>query len=239
MTVGGDDFQPEPGLSRSKIVQGANQERKNLRVTVNGTNTFANLYKNVVPGQRATMTIWRLQRDEAPLFNTKQRIYQGQVMSVTYPQDGFTADINVKTLELALARNLPRYTFAGPCAHVLYGTGCEVDSSNFNVIGTVSAVDGNVITLPGAGAEADGYYINGYCTPLVGVSDFRMIVDHVGDDLELLLPFPIDLVGQNVQAFSGCDRLIKGDCALKFDNVDRHGGWPFIPVKNVFASGLE
>lgn len=239
VTVGGDVFQPEPGLSRSKITQGSDQERKNLKVTVNGTNPFAVLYKNVAPGQRATLSIWRLQRDETPLFNTRQPIYQGQVMSVTFPQDGFTADINLKSLELALARNLPRYAFGGPCQHVLYGTGCEVDESGFNVIGTVSAVNGDVITLPGANLQPDGYYTNGYCTPLTGVSDFRMVVDHVGNDLELLLPFPIDVTGANVQAFSGCNRLIEGDCATKFDNVGRHGGWAFVPDKNLFQSGLE
>lgn len=239
VTVDGDDYQPEPGLSRSDIEQGTGQDRRTLKVTVSGRNTFAALYKNIVPGQRATLTIWRLQRDESPMFDTKQIIYQGQVMSVAFSQNGFTADLAVRSLEVALARNIPRYSHAGACQHVLYGTGCLVNPAGFNIVGTVSAVVSTVITLPGASAEADGYYINGYCTPLTGASDFRMIVDHVGDDLTLLLPFAVDVTGVSVQAFSGCDRLIEGDCALKFDNVPRHGGWAFVPDKNLFETGLE
>lgn len=239
VTVGAIDYQAEPGLSRSRIENGADQDRRTLQVTVSGANPFANLYKNVVPGQKATLTIWALQYDESPMFNTKQLIYQGQVQSVAFPQDGFTADIAVRSLEVALSRNIPRYTFSALCQHVLYGTGCLVDPATFNIVGNVTAVDGNVITVVGANTKPDGFFTNGYVSNLTGTTDFRMIVDHVGNDLTLLLPFPIDVTGTSVQAFAGCDRVLTGDCALKFDNVDRHGGWAFVPNRNIVTQGLE
>ena len=234
----GSDIYTTISISRSKISHGADAQNNTVTVTLPGNNVFAAKYRNIVPGNKATVNIWRLQRDETPSL-VPQLIFKGQVMSVRFPQDGNTADIAVRSIEQALNRNIPRFTYMGSCNHVLYDQRCKVDPTLFDVIGTVSAVSATVITLPGANAQPDGFYTGGYCTPTVGNQDFRMILDHTGNDLTLLLPFAADVTGLTVQAFAGCDHVVFGDCATKFDNVIEFGGFAFVPNKNVFQEGLE
>lgn len=238
VTVSGQDYEPI-AISRTGISQGSNQSNQTVTVSVPGNNEFAARYKNIVPGLRAQMNIWRLQRDETPSFNTMILMFKGQVLSVRFPADGTRAEIAVRSIEQALDRNIPRFTYVGQCNHVLYDQRCGVDPSTFNVTGTVSSVSGNVITLPGASAKADGYYNGGYCTPTTGDQDFRLILNHVGNDLTLLLPFAVDVTGLDVQAFAGCNHDAFGDCATKFDNVIEFGGFAFVPNKNPFREGLE
>jgi uncharacterized phage protein (TIGR02218 family) len=208
-------------------------------LTLPGDNPFVALYRNVVPGIRTSVNVWRLQRDEVPTFNTKILLFKGQVMSVRFPQNGYTAEVVVRSIEQALNRNVPRFTFMGMCNHVLYDSRCGVSSDPYDVIGTVSAASGNTITLPGANAQPDQYYRGGYCRPVSGDQDFRLILSHVGNVLTLLLPFHVNPVGLSVQAFAGCNHLVTGDCATKFNNVLRFGGFAWVPNKNIFQTGID
>lgn len=68
----------------------------------------------------------------------------------------------------------------------------------------------------------------------------RSIIGHVGAELELLVaapPIGIE-VGMRVSVFKGCNQTLDM-CAADFDNVGRHGGYPFIPIKNVFETGVK
>lgn len=226
-------------IARNSIEQGSDSQSRNLVLTVPGDNPFAALYRDVVPGRRATVNVWRLQRDEVPTYNTRILLFKGQVMSVRFPQDGYAAEIAVRSIEQALNRTIPRFTFMGMCNHILYSPTCGANPLANDVIGTVSAVSGNTITLPGASAKPDGFYNGGYCQPVSGDDDFRLIISQVGNVLTLLLPFAVDVNGAQVQAFAGCDHLVDGDCATLHDRVAEFGGFAFVPNKNVFASGLD
>ena len=238
VTVASQTYTPI-GISRNNIVQGSDAQNRTLSITVPSDNEFASQYRNIVPGQRASISIWQLERDESPAFDTQILMFKGQVLSVSYPNDGYQADINCQSIESALNRTIPRFTYMSSCNNVLYDSACGVASAGFSVVGTVSSVSGNVITLPGANSQPDGYYTGGYCTPVSGQQDFRMIVNHVGNDLTLLLPFATDVDGASVQAFAGCDHLIGGDCSSKFNNVGRFAGFAFVPNDNIFQDGLD
>ena len=238
LTVGGEDYTPI-AISRGNIEQDSEDRNRSLSLDLPANNPFAALYKEISPGSKATVSVIRLQRDEVPTFDTQVLIFKGEVQSVTFPDDGTTAQLNLQGIESALNRNLPRFGFSGQCNHVLYDPGCGVDPASFDLIGTVSVVSGNVITLPGANAQADGYWTAGYATP-VGSDDFRLILAHTGNDLTLLLPFATDVTGQQVQIFAGCDHVLTGDCATKFDNVLEFGGFAFVPTRgnNPFSDGI-
>lgn len=238
LTVGADVY-TALAISRNNIEQGSDSQARNLILTVPGDNPFAALYRNVVPGQRASVNVWRLQRNEVPTFNTRILMFKGQVMSVRFPQDGYTAEIAVRSIEQALNRSIPRYTFMSMCNHILYSPACGADPLLHDVVGTVSAVSGNTITLPGANSKPDGFYNGGYCRAVSGADDFRMILSHVGNVLTLLLPFAEDVNGAQVQAFAGCDHLVDGDCATVHDRVAEFGGFAFVPNRNPFQTGLD
>lgn len=236
IVVGADTYTAET-ISRGAIAQGPDDRARILDVELPATNEFAEKYVDIVPGQRATGTIIRLQRDEVPTFNTQAVVYKGFVRSVRFPGNGRRAVIGIKSIEAAVSRPIPRFTFQALCNHVLYDGGCGVNSASYKMTGAVTAVSGNVITVAGASGQANGYYTGGFVTP-TGLADFRMVLKHVGDELTLLLPFPIGLTGQSVDVFAGCDHKANGHCQTKFNNVIEHGGFAFIPTKNPFQTGL-
>jgi len=236
ISLGADVYEPVP-IARGSIAQGSDASRRELVITLPGDNEFARRYTLVVPGERATVSIIRLQRDESPTFATQVLVYKGRVQAVRFSDDGKTAEVALQSIESAKSQRIPRFTYMGMCNHVLYDQGCKVDPNLFSVTDAVSAVVGNVITVPAAAGFADGFFTGGFAKP-AAQSDYRMVLSHVGASLTLLLPFAEDVVGQSVQVFAGCDRRLTGDCSNKFDNAIEFGGFAFVPKKNPFE-GLD
>ena len=80
---------------------------------------------------------------------------------------------------------------------------------------------------------------------VMGGDDARMVLTHVDDDLTMLLPFPFSAVGLDVDVFAGCDHTTT-DCDTKFfttefpsSNIPNYGGFPFVPLRNIFDKGLK
>jgi len=237
ITIGSDVYTAE-AVARDKIEIGSDMRNRNLTVTMPTAHPFPQQYIDTPPPTKATINIYRYQRDESPAFNTQVLMFKGQVKSVRFPNDGHSSALLIRSIESALNRNIPRFTFMNMCNHVLYDSNCGVNSANFNHIGLVSSISGTTVTI--TGLSASGLDVTGgYVTPLSGVQDFRMILSQSGDDVEILLPFSSDPTGLNVQAFAGCDHIITGDCALTFDNVAEFGGFAFVPSRNIFQSGLD
>lgn len=235
ITIGADVYTPL-AIARGKIEQGSDQNNRNLTVTMPTLTTLAQEYIAVPPGQKVSLNVFRYQRDESPAFDTQVLLFKGRVQAVAYPNDGHSAEFAIRSVESALNRNLPRFSFAGQCQHILYDDACGALASSFDHLGATSSISGNTITV--AGASASGLdFVGGYCRP-TGTADFRMILAQSGDVMTLLLPFQVDPTGGNMQCFAGCDHNIEGDCALVFDRVAEFGGFAFVPSKDIFAQGV-
>jgi len=236
LSVGANDFVPE-AISRGSIAQGADERNRNLIITMPAINAFASQFIDIPPGSLATISIIRLQRNESPTFNTQALVYKGRIQSVRFPDNGISAEITCRSLEAAASQNIPRYTYMSSCNHVLYDDLCGVNSGLFTHSGVASSVVDNQMVV--AGLSASGLdVVGGYATP-TSANDFRLILSQSGDTIEMLLPFGTDPTAATVQVFAGCDHLLTGDCAVTFDNVAEFGGFPFVPSKNIFASGLD
>lgn len=235
LTVDGEDYAPR-AISRTNISMSGEAATRPITLTLPSTDALVSNYKSATPGVKASVLIYRLERDESPTFNTRRLKFKGQIKSVRFVQDGYTAEIAVASIEDALNRNMPLYTYMSMCNHVLYGSRCGVNAASFDLIGAVSSGGATeVITVVGADGQADGYWTGGYVATVTGASDFRLIIAHSGTDLTLLLPFSRDVTSENVQVFAGCDHLATGDCATKFDNVLRFGGFHVVPDRNPFT----
>jgi len=232
--VDGDTY-TAVAISRTAIISDPNDRRSVLTITLPAEEAFAQRYIRQSPANKAEVVITRLQRDESPAFDTQAVIYRGRVAAVKFPDNGITAEIAVQTRDAAASRQAPRYLHAGMCGHVLYGPGCDVNPAAFTITGNCTAASGNTVTVTGLNAEADGYFTGGFCRPSAN-SDYRLILKHVGNVLTLLLPFAASPVGTNVDALAGCDHILTGDCAVKFDNVLKFGGFAFVPRLNPFSS---
>jgi len=235
VVVGGLTYTASP-IRRGSIASGQAERRRILAVKVPYDNPFAQLFVGPPPGARARIVITRLQRDEVPTFNTQRKLFDGAVMSVQFP-DAITAELQTQSREALVGRHMPRYSQMGMCNHTLYGPGCDVVADAFKFTGTVSAVNGRTITVPGA-SGAGFSFKGGFVRLGSGSPDFRLVLSQAGNDLTLLLPFMQSPVGASIDCFAGCNHLATGDCASVFDNVIRNGGFPFVPSRNIFTKGV-
>jgi len=245
VTVDTVTYEAIPGLSRGRLSDGAGIGKNSLVVEVPSSNKFARKYISVVPGQRARFTLKRVQRPDFPSPEVVT-LFTGYVGSVAFSEQGLKAKIDIAPIQAATSRPVPRFTYQGLCNHVLYDSGCGVNSSDpaYRILGSVSAVSGNTITVDGLDAYVDGYFNSGFVEYNNG-EDARLVLSHVGTLLTLLLPFPFDINGSNVVVFAGCDHTIS-TCGSKFSttedatsNVINYGGFAFVPTKDIFTSGLD
>jgi hypothetical protein len=236
ITYGGELF-AAVAIAHSRITEGADAARQTVRITINAANALASAYVSSVPSEQVAVQVFSLERDESPTFNTQVLLFGGEVESVDFDNDTESAVFNVRSLEAALGRNVPRVNFGGQCGHFLYSTGCGSNPDDHDYIGTVTLVEANEITV--SGLDASGMdFVGGYVR-LVSASAFRLVLSQSGDVLTLLLPFSESITGESVQVFEGCDHLIDGHCATKHDRVIDFLGFPFVPNKNVFQTGLD
>jgi uncharacterized phage protein (TIGR02218 family) len=233
-TIGGNVYNPI-AISRGKIDLSREQRTNIVDVLLPSDNPFALSYVATIPGQEAKLTIYRLHRDDTPSPEVLV-MFEGSVQSVSFEQNSKVARLAVIPASDAASRTIPRFTFQSACNHVLGDARCKIDENLFKFTGTVSAVSGNVITIPGANAFGPGYFTAGR-VDLSSITDSRLVLAHTGDLLTLLLPFGVNVLGQPVTAFAGCAHD-PTTCFSKFNNTINYGGFDFVPLKDIFRNGI-
>ena len=221
-------------ISRGAFQQGSDQADKSLTVSLPSDHAFPARYAELVPGNRATLSIYRIHRNDSAQERTLY--FKGVVQSIGFSNDLQQADLSVSPLATGLSRNIPRYTYQASCNHVLFDTHCKMISSLFRLDDTVAAITDTTVTMTGADAKADGYFDGGYLETEDG--DTRLILSHVGNTLTLIVPLSSEYVGQDVKLFAGCDHSL-ATCKTKFNNVVNFGGCAFVPTSNVFIKGIK
>jgi uncharacterized phage protein (TIGR02218 family) len=223
-------------ISRSMMVISQEFESNVMTITVPAATPLVRKYIEVVPGQRGVLTIRRFHRtDNDDEFVT---IFKGLIRSVSFTMVGLTAEIVVQPLTSALSRSVPRFVYSGVCNHILYDTGCTVSQNSYRFIGEVGSISGNIYSVTNLSVgRPNGWATGGFVYDANGI-DYRLIIDHVADQITLLLPFqPTVAVGSELQVFAGCDHSVT-TCGNKFSNVTNFGGFPFVPRDNIFQKGI-
>ena len=205
-----------------------------LKISVPASTPLVRRYINSVPGQRATMTIVRVHRNDGA--NQLVQMFKGVAQTVGFTLNGLKAEIAVVPITAELANSIPRFAFSGVCNHVLYDGACTIAQSLFRYQDVVTGVAGDSITVQGLSVKGSGWATGGYIALSSG--EFRQILDHTGDTIRVLLPFPTTPLGQTVEVFAGCDHSIN-TCSSKFNNVPNFGGFAWVPLRNPFSTGLN
>ena len=233
LTMDGDVYEATE-IKRSAIAMGKQSRTKVLTVEIAAGTTLAQRYVGPPPGQRATISIFRIQRTEGT--GSKALIYSGTIKAVTFPKNGQFANMQCQTLEASTNRAVPRYTYMGMCNHLLYSTACGVTQASFQHVGLVSLVSDNEITingLSGSGLDVTGGYLDDATN-----TEKRQILAVTGDVVTVLLPFENNPTGTSITAYAGCNRVVTSDCSVVFSNEERFGGCAFVPNRNPFTAGL-
>lgn len=236
ITIGPTTYTPV-FIDRTELLHTSEQNENGVTMRMAADHPFPQNFITSSPGSRATVNIKRLQRLDIGGDNELVLFFKGVVKNVRFIKQGRIASISIDPLLKGLIQQLPRYSFQNLCNHYLYDDRCKVVEGLFTVVGVVSVVNELVITVPGLSAKPDGTYTAGFIK-LQAANDFRLITDHVGNDITILIGFPGDVTGVAVDVTEGCDHSLP-TCKTKFDNVINYGGHPFVPLKDPFRTGFN
>lgn len=228
ITYGADTYVPSQ-VSRSKISHTTEFTRGEVSINMPVGLEVPGLFISGSPSLATEVRIFR-QHILDGLAETAQ-IWRGQVQAMKLK--GMEAEIVCAQIYGNLQRTGLRAKFQIGCRHALYSPApaCGVNKATYGYAGTTSSVIGSTVVVPGASAQADGWYSGG----LFEWGDTsRLIISHVGDILGLLSPIPELVGGQGVIIYPGCDHS-HATCGSKFNNDYFNGGFPWMPIKNPFT----
>ena len=237
VTIGSTNFTPRP-ISRENTREDPARRDADFVVRLPTSDDVAQTFVGQLPGVRVRLKVQRFHRSDTPTPEVVT-VFDGFVNAARFEKQGRECVLVSRPVLASNGRTIPRRTYQGPCNHVLYDPlTCKVDDTDpaFRAANrTVTSQVGNVLTVSGISpAYPDGHFTGGY-VEAIGQNDFRLILSHVGSTLTLLLPFA--QVPPLVNVFAGCAHDVD-TCSVKFDNVLNYGGFPFVPTKNPFQTGI-
>lgn len=238
ITVSSNDY-TAVSIERDRIVAGGPEQRsQQMTLIMPGNDAIVSQYFGIPPGVSGDLVIERVQRLDGPSYQVI-KIFEGKILSITTRDNGRRAEMILSPVISAVSRVIPRFKYSSLCNHILYDDRCQVSDTDpsFKLSSKlVTAESGTSITVTDAGLQADGYYTGGF-VETTDQSDRRAIRAHVGDTLTLHIPFSSSVLSTNVNVFAGCDHT-QATCKSKFNNVINYGGFPHVPTKNIFQTGL-
>lgn len=232
VTYSANLYLPRPMMRTAPTAQSGGTSRQQMEITINADDPIARRYVGIVPAERVTVTVTRFHRGDSPNGVT---LWIGRIVSAKFEENGRTCKLYSVSSESALSRPTPGRKYQGLCNHVLYDGFCQVAKASFQHTDTVTGASGDTVTVNGVGSLGSTWAVGG--TVKLGAEE-RLIVAQSGNVLSLQIPFPTSPVGATVDVFAGCDHSI-GTCESKFSNVVNFGGFPYVPTRNPFNSGLD
>ena len=238
--LGATTYTPKP-IRRGKIEDGPEKRNVDFQAILPTSDPLAQQFLGVLPGVRVPVTVSRYHRGDTggggPEVVT---IFTGFVLSANFGKKGRECKLTARHALANLGRIIPSRSYASACGHILYSpTKCKADDTspaNRISVDPVLSQVGNLMTVSSivSGGFGDGQFNSGF-VEAVGSSDFRLILDQVGDVLTLLQPFTVTPTTVNI--FRGCGHTIEA-CKNDHDNVINYGGFAFVPTRNPYASGV-
>ncbi|WP_026330363.1 phage BR0599 family protein [Caldimonas manganoxidans] len=157
--------------------------------------------------------------------------WMGRVLGVEVSSDA--ARIRCESAQVSLKRIGLRRLYSRACSHVLYSAACG--ASPITASAVVGWTDGSLIFIEGGVPPSVlGMLAGGWMQMPDGAR--HMIVRDDPDAVELLYPVAI-ASGTEIVLVAGCDHSTT-TCQARFDNLANYGGFPAIPSKNPFATGV-
>lgn len=223
--VSGQVYKAMP-IKRSNIEQTQEMARNNITITMSKTCPLLNQFRGSPPTSLISVTVRRFHEGLAEFIT----MWLGRVVNVKFAERD--AEVRCEPVYTSLRRPVLRMRYQTTCPHVLYGGSCGVIRADYAVNGTLLTNSGSSINIGAAATFADGYFSGGYIDwENNGDTQRRFILSHVGQRLEINLPFAGIQGGATMVLYPGCNHLLT-TCNSKFNNVDNYGGQPFYGGKN-------
>ncbi len=235
LTRMGEQWYPSP-VSHGEIEFTGNVEKQDLLLTFPLADTYAQTLLD--PALLVTtVTVWRGHRSDVA---EELRVYwRGRVVGAK--DQPRKIEVSVESIFTSMRRPGLRARYQRSCRFVLYGQdGCKLNRADFEVLATVTAVNGLVLTVPDAATVEAKEYLGGIVNY---VNKLHFIVGHSGEQLTLSTAFASltedvnDHGPQLVLLSPGCN-LSLDRCEVRFANDINHGGFPWLPTENPFETRI-
>lgn len=202
-------------------------EKQRVDFTFPTSNTFARSFVDGSFRNVTTVTLWRAMEQDP---NDVVAYWKGRIMGSRVEGERIVLSAESAYSSLRVAGLRARYQRT--CRHVLYGSGCRLDYTDFDFATTVATITGaRTLTLASVNGQANDYFTGGL---LIIAGSLFFIEAQTGVALTVSTRLPDDLeVSDAVSIAPGCDRS-RPTCEDKFDNVVNFGGFPYMPGKNPF-----
>lgn len=227
-----ETYTPEP-IGRTEIEQGGDLARAALSVRVPRTNPLGLFSIQSPSDTRTSLTIFQPDDGDTWAAGWKGRLIGAQLTGAEIVLE--FESVLTSARRMGLPARVTR-----SCNHAVYSRGCGLNRDDWHVAGTVTAINGYVLTVAAAAGEADGWYLGGM---IEYDGALRWIVGHAGNQLTLLRPFRAlaeDLADNGpvaVKIYPGCDRT-KETCHTKFDNLPNRLGFDWLPERSPFNGSV-
>ncbi len=228
-TYSGDTYTATPGLHHGRIKISGELSDNGVDVHFPLGSTFAEDFLARRGTVQSTLVIRQGWAND-PGKNFNQR-FSGRFVGARI--NNLTAALRYETAGTLLRQGVDAGIIQQPCRHVLYSQGvgrCNAVRATFTKTETVTAIDGDTVTVTGAASEAADYYSGGILK--YGAAE-RWILKHDGGQLllEESLPALDDAFAgsgsESVDLSAGCP-LTRTACNDRFANIVNFGGFPFI-----------
>jgi uncharacterized phage protein (TIGR02218 family) len=153
--------------------------------------------------------------------------------------DRRSCTLSIKSELSRLNVAVPRDVFSAQCGRTVYDSECGVSRAAFTSTGAATSVSSLGRTQFSTGlAQAAGFFDLGTVTFISGanVGIKRTVKSHAaGGTLTVLSPLPAAVAsGDSFSIVPGCDGL-QATCTVKFNNLARFRGQPYIPQAETVA----
>jgi uncharacterized phage protein (TIGR02218 family) len=193
--------------------------------------TLLSPLNEMVGHAHSEVTIWISECDPRDIAGTYRKAFMGTVRKITKNPRGATGLV---AFEVAGHR----YRIAIPlgllcdaqCSWAFGDRTCQVDLSPIRQTGTITAINGRVITVSGISSTVARYWLFGYAT--LENLNLAVVEYTTGHDLTLSRVPPVSWLGATLTFTPGCDKSLK-TCRNRWNNEVHFGGFGIaIPAYN-------
>jgi hypothetical protein len=222
-------------MQRSALALGAEAAKSALEITLPQDHALVqHLLQAAIIGEQTAVRVLRVRRNNTGnTWSFPGTRWMGRVLGVEAADD--VARIRCESVEVSLKRIGLKRLYSRSCSHALYSQACG--ATPITVTTEVIDCAGSVVVVPALPTSVAEMLPGGWLQTPSGAR--HMIVDQALYALhEVRLLYPVSIpAGTEVTLTAGCDHSM-ATCATRFGNLDNFGGFPFIPSKNPFSTGV-
>lgn len=229
-----DDLYTSLPIERSGLALGAEAAKSALELTVPpNAEVVRHLLAAALSGELTSVRLRIARHDAADnAWRVEGTRWMGRVLGVEMADE--VARIRCESAQVSFKRIGLRRLYSRNCSHVLYSAACGARPVSASAVVSRHSGGAQLEFDGGVPGSVSGSLPGGWLQTPDGAR--HMILEDFGFGVVLLYPVAM-AVGTEVQLTAGCDRST-ATCAARFNNLDNYGGFPAIPSKNPFATGV-